>query len=226
MKYDPQKHHRRSIRLKGYDYTRRGAYFITICTWQKKHLFSEIIAGNVKLNRYGEVVQYNWFDLNRRYSYLHLDAFIVMPNHVHGIILLIGDRLNPRGLGAGLESPSVETNISGEPAVADPRGVGAGLESLCAGNTNIAGEPAPTVHGDRAKSKSAKCCGLPEIIQGFKTCSATRINQLRRTTGVPVWQRNYYERIIRNDVELQNIRKYIMNNPLSWQQDELYKNLQ
>jgi putative transposase len=94
------------------------------------------------------------------------------------------------------------------------------------GNTNIAGEPAPTVYGDDAKSKSAKYCGLPEIIQGFKTASATRINQLRRTTGVPVWQRNYYEHIIRDDIALQNIRKYIMDNPLSWQQDKLYQNSQ
>ena len=197
MKYDPQKHHRRSIRLKGYDYTQPGTYFITICAWQKVCLFGEIIDKKMRSNRYGEVIQYNWFDLMRRYSDIQLDAFVTMPNHVHGIIWLL-----------------------------DPHGVGAGLESLCVGNTNIAGEPAPTVYGDDAKSKSAKYCGLPEIIQGFKTASATRINQLRRTTGVPVWQRNYYEHIIRDDIALQNIRKYIMDNPLSWQQDKLYQNSQ
>lgn len=81
--------------------------------------------------------------------------------------------------------------------------------------TKISGEPVPTKHGNNAKFKFAKCCGLLEIIRGFKTASATRINQLRRTTGVSVWQRNYYERIIRNDIKLQNIRKYIINNLLS-----------
>lgn len=195
MKYDPQKHYRRSIRLKGYDYTQAGGYFITICMWQKQCLFGEIADKKMYLNRYGEVIQYNWFDLIRRYAYIQLDAFVIMPNHVHGIIWL----LNPRGVGADLENSSVE-------------------------RTNISGEPAPTIHGDNAKSKSAKCCGLPEIIQGFKTASATRINQLRRTTGVAVWQRNYYEHIIRNDMALQNIRKYIINNPIFWQKDELNQN--
>jgi len=205
MKYDPQKHHRRSIRLKGYDYTQVGAYFITICTWQKKYLFGEITDGRMHLNRYGEVIQYNWFDVMRRYSNIHLDAFIIMPNHVHGIILLIGDRKTSCFIGSN----------SAIFSIADPRGVGADLENSSVEKTNISGEPAATVTGDRTKSQFAKCCGLPEIIQGFKTASATRINQLRRTTGVPVWQRNYYERIIRNDVALQNIRKYIIDNPLS-----------
>lgn len=216
MEYDPQKHHRRSIRLKGYDYTQVGAYFITICTWQKECLFGEVIDGKMELNRYGEVIQYNWFDLMRRYSDIRLDSFIIMPNHLHGIILLIGDRKNSCVIGSNSEISSTT----------DLRGVGAGLESSSVEKTKIFGEPAPTVHGDNAKSKSAKCCGLPEIIQGFKTSSATRINQLRRTTGVPVWQRNYYEHIIRDDLALQNIRKYITNNPLSWQRDELYQNSQ
>lgn len=70
MKYDPQKHHRRSIRLKGYDYTQTGTYFITIYTWQKECLLGKIVDSKMKLNRYGKVVQYNWFDLIRRYSYI------------------------------------------------------------------------------------------------------------------------------------------------------------
>jgi REP element-mobilizing transposase RayT len=90
MKYNPNKHHRRSIRLKGYDYTQAGAYFITICTWQRDSLFGEVINGEMQLSRYGQTVQFNWDILPKRYPNVELDAFIVMPNHVHGILVLKG----------------------------------------------------------------------------------------------------------------------------------------
>lgn len=186
MKYDRQKHHRRSIRLKGYDYTQVGAYFVTICTWQREILFGDIVNNQMRLSRYGEVVHFNWHYLPKRYPHVKLDAFIIMPNHVHGIICLTEENIN---------------NV---------RGVAAGLDK----NINFSVKPAP------AKS-TAKRHGLPEIIRGFKTFSALRINQLRCITGVPVWQRNYYEHIIRHEESLEKIRQYIINNPSSWQQDEL-----
>jgi REP element-mobilizing transposase RayT len=160
MKYDPNQHHRRSIRLKGYNYAQSGAYFVTICTWQRQGLFGEITNKEMHLNIYGEIIQRYWGSLPEHQDDLELDEFIVMPNHVHGIIVLI-------------DNPSCK-----------------------------------------------KRHGLPEIIRGFKTFSARRINKIRRLSGVPVWQRGYYEHIIRNEKSLMAIREYIINNPLSWEKDQ------
>jgi len=186
MKYDPHKPHRRSIRLKGYDYTQAGAYFVTICTWQRECLLGEVINGEMQLSRYGETVQFNWNILPKRYPNVELDAFIVMPNHVHGIILLDA---------SGLE--------------------GTGLERLSADASKFSGKPAPT---------PSKLYGLPEIVRGLKTFSARRINQIRGKSGVAVWQRGYYERIIRDEESLIAIREYIIKNPLCWEKDKLYAN--
>ena len=87
MTYDPQKHHRRSIRLKGYDYSQAGAYFITIVAQARACLFGEVVDGEMRLNDAGRMV---WDDLPERFPGLELDAFGVMPNHVHGIIILTG----------------------------------------------------------------------------------------------------------------------------------------
>ncbi len=158
MKYNPDKHHRRSIRLKGYDYSQPGFYFITICTWQRECLFGEIKNAQMHLNRLGEVIQYNWHLLAQKFSNIRLDTFIIMPNHIHGILHI-----------------SQQLKID-----------------------------------------------LPEIIRSFKTTSARRINQLRATQGIPVWQRNYYEHIIRNHETLTKIRQYITDNPQSWERDQLH----
>ncbi|MEH2061638.1 MAG: transposase [Nostoc sp.] len=174
MKYNPDKHHRRSIRLKDYDYTQAGMYFITICIWQRECLLgtlggagsqrlsnindeiNEPAPTDIELSRYGQVVQYNWNILANKFSNVQLDEFVIMPNHIHGIIQL----------------------------------------------TASGGKP------------------LSEIIRSFKTSSARRINQLRDSKSIAVWQRNYYEHIIRNEEVLQKIRTYIFNNPLSWEQDQ------
>jgi putative transposase len=90
MKYERNKHHRRSIRLPGYNYRTPGAYFITICSWQRECLFDEVIDGIMQLSPYGKTVLFNWSILPKRYQNVALDNFIVMPNHIHGIILLKG----------------------------------------------------------------------------------------------------------------------------------------
>jgi REP element-mobilizing transposase RayT len=186
MKYDPDKHHRRSIRLKEYDYRQAGAYFVTICTWQRESLLGEVINDAMELSRYGETVQFNWDILLKRYPNIELDAFIVMPNHIHGIILLNENDLER-----------------------------AGLERLSVSASKSSVKPAPTNY---------KIYGLSEIIRGFKTFSARRINQLRSQPGLSVWQRGYYEHVIRNQESLTAIREYIINNPLGWEKDGLYAN--
>ncbi len=180
MKYDPAKHHRRSIRLTGYDYTQPGAYFVTICTQGRACLFGEVLDGAMRLNPFGELVQMTWHDLPHHVDDIVLDAFVVMPNHVHGIIMIV------------------------EPSV------GAGSEPAPT-------EPAPTPATDEPTYK--KRHGLPEIVRQFKTFSARRINHRRNMPGVPVWQRNYYEHVIRNDESLNSIREFIINNPRQWELD-------
>ncbi len=180
--YNPRKHHRRSIRLKGYDYTYPGAYFITTCTHQRVHLFGEVVDGTMRLNEAGRLVEWTWNDLPNHVPNIILDAFVIMPNHVHGIIVI--------------------TDTVGSV-------VGAGSEPALT-------EPAPTT------APATKRYALPEIVRQLKTFSARRINQLRGTPDTPVWQRNYYEHIIRSDRALNAIRRYIVENPLRWHIDRYH----
>jgi putative transposase len=185
MKQEPERQRRRSTRLPGYDYAQAGGYFVTIVTSDRACLFGETLEGEMRLNEYGRVIQLVWNELPGHYSTVECDAFVVMLNHVHAIIILREDKgVGVSHVGAGLK-----------PA----RGVAAGPNSARAGL-----KPAPT---------------LPEIIRAFKTFSARRVNGMRNTPGVPLWQRNYYEHIIRSEDELMRIREYIANNPLQWEMD-------
>jgi REP element-mobilizing transposase RayT len=257
MTYDPEKHHRRSIRLKGYDYTQPGAYFITICTHGRECLFGEIIDGEMHLNEAGQIVVQTWQDLPNHVPNVQLDAFVVMPNHVHGIIIItdhaggIGAGFKPArttmgpGSAGGAGSTTGPGSAAGSGFAAGPgstmgsgfaagpgstmgSGFAAGPGStmgsgFAAGPGPTAGsgavgagsEPAPTEPGPTRSSY-----GLPEIIRQFKTFSAPRINELRGTPGTPVWQRNYYEHIIRNESSLNRIRQYIAENPARWDADQ------
>ena len=88
MKYDPEKHHRRSIRLKGYDYTQIGAYFVTVVTKNRECLFGEVIEGETRLNNAGQVIERWWVELNHKFSMVETKEFVVMPNHFHGIVVI------------------------------------------------------------------------------------------------------------------------------------------
>jgi REP element-mobilizing transposase RayT len=111
MKYDPQKHHRRTIRLKGHDYTSPGAYFITICTHQRQCLFGKIVDGKMQLNEFGNWVDACWKRLPTHFSHLQLDRFVVMPNHIHGILVLTHNPNEPtptNGRGAAFGRTSMQ----------------------------------------------------------------------------------------------------------------------
>lgn len=192
MPSDPQHHHRRSIRLPGYDYAQTGAYFITVCTHARQPILGKIADGVMYPNRLGIIVWACWRDLPRHYPHVVLDAFVVMPNHVHGIIVLVW-------VGAGSLA-----GVDGRP------GMGCGTAAGCA--SADADKPAPTTTTDRHP--------LGEVVRAFKTYSARGINRTRGTPDQPVWQRNYYEHIIRDDAELTRIREYIESNPLAWDLDE------
>jgi len=172
MSFDPQRHHRRSIRLKGYDYTQAGAYFVTLVAQGRECLFGDVAEGEMRLNEHGRVVAEAWEWLAEQYAYVELDEWVVMPNHLHGIIV-ITDNHDRGGLGRGGSRTA----------------------------------PADT---------AAKRKPLGRLVAAKKTVSAKRINQMRNTPAAPVWQRNYYERIIRNERELDATRQYIFQNPLRW----------
>jgi len=173
MKSGASQRQRRSMRLRDYDYASPGVYFVTICTHGGECLLGDVVGGYVQLNNCGQAVQACWGDLPKHYPHVRLDALVIMPNHVHGIIVLVDD-------------------------------TGAGLR------------PAPT----RPAPAGTKRHGLPEIVCALKSFSARRINQLRNTPGQPVWQRNYYEHVVRDEDELYHIRRYIAENPLKWELDE------
>ncbi|MDD3806815.1 MAG: hypothetical protein PHE86_02090 [Candidatus Marinimicrobia bacterium] len=179
MKYNPEEHHRQSIRLKDYDYSQPGAYFVTICTQNQECLFGKIVDGKMVLNECGKITKQCWLDIPNHYSNAELDEFVIMPNHIHGIIIIVGG-IN---VGAIHESPQHES-------------------------------PLPP-HSTITRRKML----LPKIIGFYKMNSAKQINQIRHMPGTPVWQRNYYEHIIRNENEneLNRVHKYIINNPLQWQ---------
>ncbi len=169
MPYDPRRHHRRSIRLKGYDYARAGAYFVTLCTKDRACLFGDIVDGLMVLNEAGRVVEECWNDIPAHFHQIILDAFVVMPNHIHGILRIVD------AVGAKDVSP---------------------LPSRRPGTSNTIGS----------------------VIRGFKI-GVTK--WMRANTDIQeLWQRNYYEHVIRDESSLRRIREYIAKNPASWADDE------
>ena len=222
MTYDPNIHHRRSIRLKGYDYSQAGAYFITICTQKRICRFGEIVGaglaparfaparftpahdGNVQpqnnvgqpqgfaptmqLNEYGQIAYNEWAKLPERFSNFELDVFQIMPNHIHGIIVL-NEITHPQN------NTGQPQNNMGQPQnnIGQPRGL-----------------PLPTV-GD--------------IVGAYKSLVANEcltIFKNNNETMGKLWQRNYHEHIIRDEQSYQRISDYIINNPANWKDDKFY----
>jgi len=205
QKYDPQIHHRRSIRLKGYDYSQAGAYFVTICVHQRECLLGDVVNGEMRLSRFGKIVHYAWLDLPKHYPHVILDAFCIMPNHVHFVIVLIDDG---RDGSFKLSQVSLPARRDGSRGLAESSQI---TRTLLSEEALPAQETHPYAQPIRHP--------LSEVIRAFKSFSAKRINTLRRTTYAPFWQKNYYEHIIRNDRAWNAIAWYIINNPLNWQMD-------
>jgi REP element-mobilizing transposase RayT len=219
MKFDPNIHHRRSIRLAGYDYTLPGAYFVTIDTWNREHLLGTVVAGVMHLSHLGNIVHQAWDDLPTHYPNVVLDACCIMPDHIHGIIVLQDMR---RGGSVG-QIAEPDRPISGTlppPAKALTRpGMDSNTPSSATPRPSLTGSPPSSAPTPPSPARAAqKPHGLPEIVRGFKTFSARRINHVRGSPGAPVWQRNYYEHILRGEDEWQSIRTYIQNNPAEWQE--------
>lgn len=198
MTFDRHKHHRRSIRLPGYDYASAGACFVTICTYRRECLFGAVDGGAVRLNPFGLVGRDEWFRSAAHRPGIELDAFFVMPNHVHGIVI-------------------IKDNAVGAQRVAPPQRVGA--ERV--GAEHVPPLPMPQQNENPPFYRTPGSLG--SFVAGFKMAVTKRINTMRETPGALVWQRNYYERIIRDDDEAMAIRAYIYENARLWPDDDYYK---
>ncbi|MBN2410159.1 transposase [candidate division KSB1 bacterium] len=177
MKAKLKKHHRKSIRLKTWDYTSDAVYFITICTHNHQNLFSKIINGNLVYSNFGNIVQEEWIRTAELRNYIKLDEHIIMPNHFHGMLW------------------------------------------ICRGSIN---DELIDTKPPRKKFGSIQPKSLSVIIRSFKSAVTKRINEVRQTPGKPVWQRNFYEHIIRDEKDYYRIKEYILNNPLKWTDDRYY----
>jgi len=180
MSYDPPQ--RRSVRLKGFDYASAGAFFVTVGVQKRECLWGDVRDGEMCLSDAGRMILDVWESLPERFPFVSLDVFVVMPNHVHGIIIC-----NDTGVGAGLVPALHAPQIEGR-----PQGI------------------APT---------------LGDVVGAFKSLTTHRYISGVKNHGWPafdkrLWQRNYYERILRDEDELKAIREYIVHNPLGWAQDQ------
>ena len=177
--YDPHRHRRRSIRLPHHDYG-GGLYFVTICTHGRVLLFGDIVDGVMRPNTFGSIVWEEWMRTEEIRTEVVLDAFVVMPNHIHGIIGIVDGATITDGVGA---------------------------------------------HG-RAPLRCGIACRRPKslgaFVAGFKSAVTKRINTMRGTPSGKVWQRNYWERVLRDERELHIARRYVRDNPLRWHLDRCH----
>lgn len=197
---------RRSIRLPSYDYTSSGAYFVTICTKNRQHFFGEIRNGKMILSKIGKIASQNWRDISNHYDHVELGEFVVMPNHIHGIIWIVGIRHDlpdkNETVGASLGMTKDE-NMNNRVRQDEPR-------------RKPRREPLHKREFGAPQSGS-----LSMIINHFKASVKRWCN--KNGCDYFLWQRNYYEHIIRNNDDLNNISEYIKTNPSNWEQDKEFK---
>lgn len=202
MTYNPDIHQRKSIRLKNYDYSQEGLYFITICTENKEKLFGEIIESKIKLNNAGQMIEKIWFEIPLFYEGFILHDFVVMPNHIHGIIEII-------------EKVGADSHISPDST--------ASLLGKIQRTHNVSNQ-----QGEYGNSPlPRKQISISELIQSFKILTTNNYIKMVKNNELPsfnkrVWQRNYYENIIRNEKRYLQVIDYIKNNPLKWEEDKYF----
>lgn len=206
--HSPQRN-RRSIRLKGYDYSQAGAYFVSICTQNRECVFGEIVAGKMVLNDAGRMVESVWGGLPVRFDHIELDEFIVMPNHIHGIFVLRRRGESCIRPDCNNDYKSVEKQL-GEHKVRPY------------GRPDSPGDQTLGEHEVRPYGTLPNTVG--RIIQAFKSITTHEYTIGVKQYGWPpypvkLWQRNFYEHIIRDENELNRIREYIQKNPIKWEFD-------
>ncbi len=176
-----------SVRLPGYDYSQPGAYYITIVVHNRQCLFGNVVDGKMMLNEFGELVKTEWLKTGVIRPNIDVDSFIVMPNHLHGI-LIITDNDNQRKDASQCQRRDTSQRVS----------------------TRMNEQFGKPTHNS-----------IPTIVRLFKSTTTKQINQIRKTPMQPLWQRGYYEHVVRDEDDLNRIREYIINNLQKWEFDKL-----
>jgi REP element-mobilizing transposase RayT len=184
----PEQFGRRSIRMKGYDYSQAGGYYVTIVSYGREYLFGEVLDSEMRVNELGRILQEEWFRSARIRKEIRLfeEEFVVMPNHIHGIVWIDMDTVGADGV-----RPDVNTGAND-------------------GGAHPAGASHAPLH---RKPKS-----LGSFIAGFKASVTSRAGHELNSGNI--WQRNFYEHILRDQADYERIAGYILDNPLNWEQDE------
>ena len=225
MRYKPQIHHRRSIRLKGYDYSQPGVYFITICIAGRRCLLGCVSDGVMELSKYGRIAKKHWIELPNRFSGIELGEYVIMPNHMHGIV-----RIHDVGVSVGASladarnTDDFNNRARASRAPTDARD----MANL---NNRARASRAPTYTRNTANlNNRARACRAPtnlgDVVGAYKSLVANEILTIFKQNNEHMgkfWQRNYYERIIRDQESVQIISEYITNNPVNWEKDTYYK---
>ena len=231
MPYNPNKHHRRSIRLKGYDYSKSGWYFITICCQDRICRFGNIDNGEMVLNEFGQIAYNEWIKLTERFTNFELDVFQIMPNHMHGIIVLndaVGAGFNLAQNGGDAQNDANAQNDGNtqndDPQTITPAQDGANVQN----DANI-------IQGAGASPAPTRNASVSDIVGAYKSLVANGCLDIWKLTWAGVnpaptqiptmgklWQRDFYEHIIRNEQSYETISNYIINNPAKWNEDKFY----
>jgi putative transposase len=192
---------RRSIRLAGYDYASPGAYFVTLCVADGQLLFGQVVDGAMVLSGFGQVAEAEWQRTGQLRPYVTLDSYVVMPNHFHAILWL--------------EPPMSDTPRRGTARYAPTPGP---VSTRCAPTPG----PTSTRCAPTRQFGQMEPASLPAIMRAFKSAVTNRINRQRGTPGGTVWQRNYWEHVVRSERALDAIRRYIEGNALRWELDRFH----
>ena len=212
-KYNPNIHHRQSIRLKGYDYAQAGLYFITICCQRRGNPswlpFGEIENGEMKLNDAGMMVENEWLKLPNRFQNIQLHEYVVMPNHFHAILEIVGATLVVAPVRVSLVDTQKDDNAQKDDAQ----------------NNDAHNEMDPQKGQPQGIAPTGKTVG--DMVGAFQSIVTVEYIRGAKTLGWQLfdgklWQRNYYEHIIRNEQSYLTISDYIINNPAKWADDKFY----
>jgi putative transposase len=235
MSFNPSIHHRKSIRLKNFDYTNAGMIFITLCTHERMSLFGKIINGKLQASTFGDIAKTQWQNISNRWASITVDEFIVMPNHIHGILQfntkttvgapLAGALDSETGAPNPNENTQIKTNTDDSNRATVNNRATARVAPTTAEPENPVGAP---LVGAQTNDNTQNIMNTPTVgavIGGYKSLVFNACLAHAKQHGQQLgafWQRNYWERVIRDEAELQNIREYIQNNPASWEMDVLF----
>ena len=213
MKYDAKIHHRHSLRLPGYDYALPGAYFVTLCAFNRKCIFGRVVEDRMYENDCGKLAREQWFESAQIRQEFALDAFIVMPNHLHGILWILGPKRERLLVGSVLAQPIVGADGVRPPDAQTPAGASR-ARPLAERRSAL-----QTPRNRRGPIPAMRSHSLASWAAGFKSALTSRIRELWNRPRAAVWQEDYFEHIIRDQDELFRIREYILSNPARWKLD-------